>query len=70
LAELCQKSFKEANKVKGSYEAHFNVEFKEATTWITTPLETEMPSLTTDNYMDIENTIIEYSLNDLFGDLN
>jgi hypothetical protein len=58
LADLCQKSLKEANKVKESYETQFNVEFKEATTWVTTPLETKMPSLMADDYMDTKNMII------------
>jgi hypothetical protein len=58
LADLCQKSLKEANKVKESYETQFNVEFKEATTWVTAPLETKMPSLMADDYMDTKNMII------------
>jgi hypothetical protein len=30
---------------------------------------TNEPTLTTDDYMDSDNTMLEYALNDMFGDL-
>jgi hypothetical protein len=66
LVELYQRSVKESNNNKRSYEAHFNDETKEATTLGTIPLNPKMPKLM-DN--DIENTIVEYNSNDVFGDL-
>jgi hypothetical protein len=66
--ELYQKSLKEAGKAKGSYEAHFNVTSDEATTSNKRPDETAKPSPSTDDYIDGENMIIEYNLNDMFGD--
>ena len=52
------------------YEAHFNSQSKEASGSRSTPMDTDMPPLTTEDYMDTENTIVEYALNDVFGDLN
>jgi hypothetical protein len=50
------------------YEAHFNVASDEATTLGKCPDEDAKPSLTTDNYIDGENIIVEYNLNDVFED--
>jgi hypothetical protein len=55
LVDLYQKSLKEAEKPKRSYEAHFNAAFDEATTL-------------NEDYIDGENMIIEYNPNDVFGD--
>jgi hypothetical protein len=68
LIDLYQKSLKEAGKAKGSYEAHFNVTSDEATTSGKRPDEVAKPSLSTDDYIDRENMIIEYNSNDMFGD--
>jgi hypothetical protein len=68
LIDLYQKSLKEAGKAKGSYEAHFNVTSDEATTLGKRPDEVAKPSLSTDDYIDRENMIIEYNSNDMFGD--
>lgn len=70
LVELYQKSLKDAGKATGSYETHFNAEAKGATTSENTFSEAAMPKLTVDDYMDTENTIVEYNSNDVFGDLN
>jgi hypothetical protein len=66
LVDLYKKSLKDITKAIGSYEYHLNDESKEATISETTPLESEMPSLTVDNYMNMENMKIEYNLNDVF----
>jgi hypothetical protein len=65
---LHQKSLKEAGKVKGSYEAHFNIASDDATTSGKRPDEAAKPSLTVDDYIDRENMIAEYNSNDVFGD--
>jgi hypothetical protein len=64
---LYQKSLKDA-KGKRAYETHFNEEEKEANTSGSTPAEVQNPTLTED-YMDMEKTIIEYNSHDVFGDL-
>jgi hypothetical protein len=69
LVELYQRSLNESNNTKRSYEAHFNDETKEATTLKTIPLNPEMPKMMDNNGMDMENMIVEYNLNDVFGDL-
>jgi hypothetical protein len=69
LVELYQRSLKESNNNKRSYEAHFNDETKEATTSGTIPSNLKMPKLTDNDDMDIENMIMEYNSNDVFGDL-
>jgi hypothetical protein len=51
-------------------EAHFNSESKEATTSRTILLDIKMLTFMVDDNMNIENTIIKYNSNDLFGDLN
>jgi hypothetical protein len=68
LVGLYQKSLKEAEKDKGSFETHFNTTSDEATTLGKRPDEAAKPSLTVKNYIDRENMIIEYNSNDVFGD--
>jgi hypothetical protein len=63
------KSIQNARKAKGSYEAHFNDKSNNATTLGKIPEEVQMPNLTVIHYMDIENMIIEYYSNDVFGTL-
>jgi hypothetical protein len=70
LVHLYQKSLIEAGKVKGSYEAHFNATSDEATTSGKRPDEVAKPSLTVEDYIDKENMIVEYNLNDMLGDKN
>jgi hypothetical protein len=69
LVELYQRSLKESNNTKRSYEAHFNDVTKEATTLGTIPSNPKMPKLADNDDMDIENMIVEYNSNDVFGDL-
>jgi hypothetical protein len=69
LVELYQKSLKESNNNKRSYEAHFNNMTKEASTSGTIPLNPEMPKLMDTDDMDMENTIVEYHSNYVYGDL-
>jgi hypothetical protein len=69
LVELYQKSLKEYNNNKRSYEAHFNDMTKEASTSGPIPLNPEMSKLTDSDDMDMENTIVEYHSNDVYGDL-
>jgi hypothetical protein len=69
LVELYQKSLKESNNNKRSYEAHFNDMTKEATTSGTMPTNPKMPKLMDNDDMDMENMIMEYNSNDVFGDL-
>jgi hypothetical protein len=40
-----------------------------ATTLGTISLNPEMPKMTNNDDMDLENTIMEYNFNDVFGDL-
>jgi hypothetical protein len=68
LIDLNQKSLKEAEKVKVSYEAHFNATSDEATTLGQRPDEAAKPSSSTNAYIDGENMIVEYNSNDMFGD--
>jgi hypothetical protein len=70
LVELYQKSLKQANGAKRSYEAHFNDVSKEATTLGTKEEDPKIPKMTDKEDIDMENTIVEYNLNDAFGDLN
>jgi hypothetical protein len=69
LVELYQKSLKESNNNKRLYEAHFNDMTKEATTSGIISLNPKMPKLANNDDMDMENMIMEYSPNDVFGDL-
>jgi hypothetical protein len=68
LVDLYQKSLKEAGKTKGSYEAHFNAASDEATTSGKRPDEATKPSLIVNDYIDGENMVIKYNLNDVFID--
>jgi hypothetical protein len=68
LVELYKKFLKESNNNKRSYEAHFNDMTKEASTSGTIPSNPKMPKLTDTDDMDMENTILEYHSNDVFGD--
>jgi hypothetical protein len=69
LIALYQKFLKNVRKVKRSYETYFNDKSNEVTTSGKIPEEVDMPNLTVADYMDMENTIIEYNLNDVFGTL-
>jgi hypothetical protein len=66
---LYQRSLKESNNDKRSYEAHFNDKTKEATTSGTIPSNPELPKVMDNDDMDMENMIVEYNSNDVFGDL-
>jgi hypothetical protein len=65
---LYQKSIKEAEKSKGSYEAHFNAASNEATTSGKRPNEAAQPRPLIDDYTDGERMMVEYNSNDIFGD--
>jgi hypothetical protein len=69
LFELYQKSIKKANGVKRSYEAHFNDVSKEATT-SGTKEDPKIPRMMYKEDMDLENTIVKYNSNGVFGDLD
>jgi hypothetical protein len=69
LVELYQKSLKESNNNKRSYETHFNDVTKEDTILRTIPSNPKMAKLMDNDGMDMENTIVEYNSNDVFGDL-
>jgi hypothetical protein len=64
-----KKSLKESNNNKRSYETHFNNMTKEASTSGTLPSNPKMTKLMDNDNMDIENTIVEYHSNDVYGDL-
>jgi hypothetical protein len=68
LIDLYQKSLKDVEKAKGSYECHFNAGSDEATTSDKRPDEATKSSLTVDDYIDRENMIVKYNSNDVFGD--
>jgi hypothetical protein len=70
LVEFYQKSLKEANGAKRLYEAHIKDVSKEATTLGTKVQDREIPRMTDKMDMELENTIVEYNLNGVFGDLN
>jgi hypothetical protein len=69
LVELYQRNLKKSNNAKILYETHINDETKEARTSGTIPSNPEIPKLTDNDDMDMENTIMEYNSNDVFGDL-
>jgi hypothetical protein len=69
LVELYQKSLKESNNNKRSYEAHFNDMTKEASTSVIVPLNPEMPKEMDTEDMDMEIMIMVYHSNNVFGDL-
>jgi hypothetical protein len=52
------------------YEDHFNGVSKEATTLGTKVEDPKIPRMMDKEDMDLENTIIKYNSNDVFGDLN
>jgi hypothetical protein len=60
LVELYQKSLKESNNNKRSYEARFTDMTKEAITLGTIPSNPKMPKLTDTDDIYMENTIVEY----------
>jgi hypothetical protein len=66
--ELYQRSLEEPNNAKRSYEAHLNDETNEATTLGTIPSDLELHKTIDNDDMDMENMIIEYNSNDVFGD--
>jgi hypothetical protein len=77
LVALYQKSFGKDKKAQGlgsRYEAHFTIltdsKF-EAGCLSMGPQEpsTNKATLTIDDYMDSDNTMVEYASNDMFGDL-
>jgi hypothetical protein len=74
---LYQKSLGKDKKAQGSgsgYEAHFsnltNSMF-EAVFLNKDPqnLRTDEPTLIVDDYIDSDNTVVEYAMNDMFSDL-
>ena len=75
LVALYQQSLGKGKKAVGSeYEAHFTIPSEtkiEAGCSSKGPQEpsTNEPPLTTDDYMDTENTLVEFASNDVFGDL-
>jgi hypothetical protein len=70
LIHLYQKSLKDVEKAKRSYEAYFNNKTNETTTSGKILKEVEISNLTIADYMDMENTIIKYNSNDVFGTLH
>jgi hypothetical protein len=77
LVSLYQKSLGKDKKAHGSgsgYEAHFSIPTNstfEASCLSKDPQNpsTDEPILTVDDYMDSNNTMVEYTLNGMFGDL-
>jgi hypothetical protein len=77
LVALYQKSLGKDKKVQGSgseYEAHYSILTNstfEAGCSSKDPQNpsTIEPTLTVDDYMDSDSIIVEYNLNDMFGDL-
>jgi hypothetical protein len=74
---LYQKSLGNDKKVKGlgsGYEAHFSIPTNSTFEAGCSSKDPQNPStgelaLTVDNYMDSDNTMVEYNSNDMFGDL-
>jgi hypothetical protein len=69
LVEQYQKSKKESSNNKRLYEVHFNNVTKEDTTSGIIPLNPKMPKLMDNDGIYMENMIMEYNSNDVFGDL-
>jgi hypothetical protein len=77
LVALYQKSLGKDKRVQGSgagYEAHFSIPMNstfEASCSSKDPqnLSTNEMTLNVDDYMDLDNTMVEYNSNDMFGDL-
>jgi hypothetical protein len=70
LVELYQKSLKEVNEAKRLYKTHFNDVSKVATTLETKVEDPKIPRMMNKEDMDLENTIVKYNSNDVFGYLN
>jgi hypothetical protein len=66
---LYQKSLNNTKKAKGSYETHFNDKSNEAIASRKIPEKVEMSNLMIVDYLDMENTIIEYYSNDVLRTL-
>jgi hypothetical protein len=74
---LYQKSLGKDKKAQGSvsgYEAHFSISTNSTFEAGCSSKDPQNPStdeltLTVDDYMDSNNTMVEYNLNDMFGDL-
>jgi hypothetical protein len=74
---LYQKSLEKDKKAQGSwsrYEAHFSIltnSMFEVGCSSKDPHNpsTDEPTLIVDDYMDSDNTMVEYNSNDMFGDL-
>jgi hypothetical protein len=77
LVALYQKSLKKNKRVQGlgaGYEAYFSIPMNstfEAGCLSKDPQNpsTDEPMLNVDDYMDSDNTMVEYNLNDMFDDL-
>jgi hypothetical protein len=77
LVDFYQKSLGKNKKVQGSgsgYEAHFSIQTNstfEAGCLSKDPQSpsTDEPTLTVDNYIDSDNTMVEYNSNDMLGDI-
>jgi hypothetical protein len=77
LVALYRKSLGKDKKAQGSgsgYEAHFSIltnSTSEASCWSKDPQNpsTNESTLTVDDYIDSDNTMVEYTSNDMFGDL-
>jgi hypothetical protein len=77
LVALYQKSLGKDKKVQGSgvgYEAHFTTPTNSMfeTGCLSKDLQnpsTDEPTLNVDDYMDSNNTMVEYNLNEMFSDL-
>jgi hypothetical protein len=77
LVALSQKSIGKDKKAQGlgfGYEAHFSIPTNsmfEASCSSKDPQNSSIdePTLTVDDYMDSNNTMVEYASNDMFGDL-
>jgi hypothetical protein len=64
-----KKFLKGVGKAKRLYEAYFNNKSNETITLGKISEEVEIPNMAFTNYIDMENMIIEYNLNDVFGTL-
>jgi hypothetical protein len=77
LVALYQKSLRKDKRVQGSgagYETHFSIptnSMLEAGCSSKDPHNpsTDEPTLNVDDYMDSDNTMVEYNSNDMFSDL-
>jgi hypothetical protein len=77
LVALYQKSLGKDKQAQGSgsgYEAHFSIPSNSTFEASCLSKDPQNPStneltLTVDNYMDSDNTMVEYNSNDMFGDL-